>query len=96
MTIDGVWIQACVFSSNLSVLVNGSPTKKITIKNGLKQGEPLAPFLFLFVVEGLSGMMCQVVARHLFYGSVSRGLRADSLTPTVCRRYSPPWRSVDI
>ncbi|GAU50741.1 hypothetical protein TSUD_99110 [Trifolium subterraneum] len=49
------WIRACVFSGNLYVLVNGSPAKEINIQRGLKQGDPLAPFLFLLVVEGLSG-----------------------------------------
>jgi hypothetical protein len=46
------WIRACVFRGNLSVLVNGSPTEEINIQRGLKQGDPLAPFLFLLVVEG--------------------------------------------
>jgi len=51
------WIRACVFCGNLSVLVNGCPTKEVNIQRGLKQGDPLAPFLFLLVVEGLSGLV---------------------------------------
>lgn len=54
------------FFGNLSVLVNGSPTEEISISKGLKQGDPLAPFLFPLVVEGLSGLMRQAVDQNLF------------------------------
>jgi hypothetical protein len=40
------WMRACVCNGNMSVLVNGSPTEEISIKRGLKQGDPLAPFYF--------------------------------------------------
>ncbi|KAK2415745.1 hypothetical protein QL285_038202 [Trifolium repens] len=67
------WIRACVFAGNLSVLVNGSPTGEINIQRGLKQGDPLAPFLFLIVAEGLSGVMRNAVDVGLFKGfSVGR------------------------
>ncbi|MCI02845.1 putative non-LTR retroelement reverse transcriptase, partial [Trifolium medium] len=61
-------IRACVFSGNLSVLVNGSPTEEINIQKGLKQGDPLAPFLFLLVVEGLSGAIRSAEEHNLFKG----------------------------
>jgi hypothetical protein len=68
------WIKACVFAGNLSVLVNGSPTSEINIQRGLKQGDPLAPFLFLLVVEGFSGVMRRAVELNLFKGfTVGRG-----------------------
>jgi hypothetical protein len=62
------WIRVCVFADNLSVLVNGSPTKEIHIQKGLKQGDPLAPFLFLIVAEGFSGVMRRVVELGSFKG----------------------------
>jgi hypothetical protein len=51
------WIRVCVFAGNLSILVNGSPTKEFKIHRGLKQGDPLAHFLFLLVAEGFGGVM---------------------------------------
>jgi hypothetical protein len=46
---------------SLSVLVNGSPTEEVKIKRGLKQGDSLAPLLFLLVAEGLGGLMRKAV-----------------------------------
>jgi hypothetical protein len=55
------WMKTCVCNGNLSVLVNGSPTEQVNISKGLKQGDPLAPFLFLIVAEGFSGVMRKAV-----------------------------------
>jgi len=49
------WMKACVCGGSMSILVNGSPTEEISIQRGLKQGGPLAPFLFLMVAEKFSG-----------------------------------------
>jgi hypothetical protein len=62
------WMKACVFGGSMSVLVNGSLTEEICINRGLKQGDPLAPFLFLLVAEGFSGLMRNAVDRNLFEG----------------------------
>jgi hypothetical protein len=68
------WIRTCVFSGSMSVLVNGSPTEEINIHRGLKQGDPLAPFLFLLVAEGLGGLMKKAVDLNRFSGfQVGRG-----------------------
>ncbi|GAU30313.1 hypothetical protein TSUD_211700 [Trifolium subterraneum] len=62
------WIRACVFTGNLAVLVNGCPTEEINIQRGLKQGDPLAPFLFLLVVEGLSATIRRAEEIGMFKG----------------------------
>nr|GEV54431.1 hypothetical protein [Tanacetum cinerariifolium] len=45
-------IRACLHSSRASILINGSPTSKFSIKRELRQGDPLSPFLFILVMEG--------------------------------------------
>ena len=62
------WMKACVFGGSMSILINGSPTEEISMQRGLKQGDPLAPFLFLLVAEGSSGLMRNAVDQNMFKG----------------------------
>jgi len=52
----------------VSVLVNGSPTKEFRPMRGLRKGDPLAPFLFLIVAEGLTGLVRKAVKEDLLRG----------------------------
>jgi len=63
-----LWIRGCMESASVSVLVNGSPTEEFTPSRGLRQGDPLAPFLFLVVAEGLAGLVREAVKANLLTG----------------------------
>ncbi|GMP91325.1 hypothetical protein CsSME_00042073 [Camellia sinensis var. sinensis] len=51
------WMTECVSTARISVLVNGSPTDEFSPQRGLRQGDPLSPFLFNLVVEGLNMLL---------------------------------------
>ena len=57
---DECWIQLvmmCVCTTSYVVLMNGEPTGYIKPTRGIRQGDPLSPYLFLFCAEGLSALL---------------------------------------
>lgn len=60
------WIRSCLVSSRTLVLVNGSPTKEFSHQRGHRQGDPLSPFLFTIVMEGLHVAIEDAEDRGLF------------------------------
>ncbi|GJX51860.1 RNA-directed DNA polymerase, eukaryota, reverse transcriptase zinc-binding domain protein [Tanacetum coccineum] len=60
------WIQSCLRSSRGSIIVNGSPTEEFQFGRGLKQGDPLSPFLFILIMESLHLSFQRVVDVGMF------------------------------
>ncbi|KAK3197988.1 hypothetical protein Dsin_021403 [Dipteronia sinensis] len=62
------WIRNFISSPAVSVLVNGSPTRQFGIKRGLREGDPLSPFLFNVAVEGLSALLRKAASMDMLKG----------------------------
>ncbi|XP_021975185.1 uncharacterized protein LOC110870307 [Helianthus annuus] len=60
-----LWIHGILSLARSSVLVNGSPTFEFPCQKGMRQGDPISPFLFLLVMEAFSSVIkkaCRVGA----------------------------------
>ncbi|GKA99018.1 RNA-directed DNA polymerase, eukaryota [Tanacetum coccineum] len=62
------WISGCLSSAMASVIVNGSPTSEFQFQCGLKQGDPLAPYLFILVMESLHLSSQECGSRSMYKG----------------------------
>ena len=56
------WIKSCVTTVSYSVKLNGTLLDSFSPSRGLRRGDPLSPFLFLFVADGLSALIQKEIA----------------------------------
>ncbi|XP_071704379.1 uncharacterized protein [Rutidosis leptorrhynchoides] len=59
-------------SATVSVLVNGSPTSEFSLERGIRQGDPLSPFLFIIAGEGLN-LLAKATYEHMFFKGLNIG-----------------------
>lgn len=70
------WVMSCVKSVRYTVKYNGELLEPFVPSRGLRQGDPLSPYLFLFMAEGLTCLL-------------DREIRRGKITPLKIARGSP-------
>ena len=71
---DDTWIwlaMETVCTASYSILINGEPRGLVKPSRGIKQGDPLSPYLFLLCAEGLSTMLWRAEVNRSFTRVVS-------------------------
>ena len=51
------WVMGLVTTPLFNIILNGSPTITFHPTHGIRQGDPLSPFLFILMAEGLSHLI---------------------------------------
>ena len=71
---DPRWVKLAmeiVTTASYSVFINGEPKGWITQSRGIRQGDPLSPYLFLLCAEGLSALLNKAVENRVINGIMS-------------------------
>ena len=62
-------IKWCVSIASFSVLFNGSPAGFFQSLRGLRQGDPISPYLFVIGMEALSLLIQHAIDGNFLFGS---------------------------
>nr|GEW19517.1 cysteine-rich receptor-like protein kinase [Tanacetum cinerariifolium] len=62
------WIMTCFHYASMSILVNVSRTDEFVLEIGIRQGDPLSPFLFILAAKGLDAIVSEAVSYGVLRG----------------------------
>ena len=71
------WISWCISTTTFLVLINGTPEGFFNSSRGLRQGDPLSPYLFVIGMEALSRLIHRAVRGGFLSGCRIKGRRGD-------------------
>jgi ribonuclease HI/exonuclease III len=102
MGFDGRWIaliMECVSSVSYSILINGAPVGNFKPSRGIRQGDPLSPYLFILCAQVLSVHLHRAMDLGLLRGvpTSPKGMRINHLffaddSLLFCKATIHEWR----
>jgi hypothetical protein len=69
------WIMSLISSAFFSILVNGVPSQPFSPSRGIRLGDPLSPFLFIIMVEGMGRYIKASIQNGFLQGLHLHGLQ---------------------
>lgn len=72
------WVMSCVTTVRYSLRLNGVPLESFQPTRGVCQGDPLSPYLFLFVADALSTALQQEI-----HGNALQELKISRHAPDI-------------
>ena len=74
------WVKWCISTAFFSMLINGNPASFFSNTRGLRQRDPLSPYLFVLGMEVFSLLIDKVVSGGFLMGYTLRGRNGETLT----------------
>lgn len=95
------WVMTCIQTVSYSVIINGNPVGHINPSRGIRQGDPISPYLFLICAETLSALLFKAERNCVITGVPTsfRGPRLSHLffaddSVLFCKSNAVEWRRI--